>query len=102
MPQAWGAETVPRTLESSKRADAAPDETPSVVRLKEVADLAAARLARAPRKDDDKLAGTGYRIGHLAQVQYLRTAMLLEQHRFHRASPLYTDLQLTHKSSLRQ
>jgi hypothetical protein len=37
---------------------------------------------------DDDLAGSGDRVGHLGQVQYLRPAMLLEQHRFHGLLPM--------------
>ena len=32
---------------------------------------------------DDDLARSGGRVGRLGQVQYLRSAMLLEQHRLH-------------------
>ena len=32
---------------------------------------------------DDDLAGSGDRVGDLGQMQYLRSAMLFEQHRFH-------------------
>jgi len=37
---------------------------------------------------DDDLAGSGDRVGHLGQMQYLRPAMLLEQHRLHGLLPM--------------